>query len=289
MNAAVRDAASVAVRLAAGAVGAVAWLGAVGCSEPRTIRAPFALTAPVIDGRGDDAVWQSAAWSADFVDIEGPERPTPRQRTRVKMAWSDVGLFILAELDEIDLWATLRTHDEIVFHDNDFEVFIDPDGDGREYYEIEVNAYGTVFDLYLPVAYRAGGIANHGWTARGMRLAIALDGTLNDNRDRDRAWTVEMELPWTLFEPVATDANGVGVMTFQQCKRPPIAGDAWRINFSRVQWQLERVGTGYGKVPGRAEDNWVWTPQWMIDMHVPQRWGRVVFDAPRAFSGGRAQ
>ncbi|MBM4008680.1 MAG: hypothetical protein FJ285_03715 [Planctomycetes bacterium] len=277
LNKALRDAASIAVR---SMVAAATWLFTVGCSEPRVIHAPFAVAAPVIDGRGADAVWQSAAWSADFLDIEGPARTAPLQRTRVKMAWSDAALFILAELEETDLWATLRTHDEVVFHDNDFEVFVDPDGDGREYYEIEVNAYGTVFDLYLPRSYRAGGIANHGWTARGMQLAIALDGTLNDNRDRDQRWTVEMALPWSVFEPVSVDGAGASVITFQCCERPPNPGDAWRINFSRVQWQLEHVGTGYRKVSGRAEENWVWTPQWMIDMHVPQWWGRVVFDAP---------
>jgi len=276
LNAARRNAASIVVRLASLAA---AGIGTVGCSEPRMIRAPFATVAPIIDGHGDDPVWQSAVWSADFLDIEGPSRAAPTQRTRVKMAWSDAALFILADLEETDLWATLRTHDEIVFHDNDFEVFIDPDGDGCEYYEIEVNAYGTVFDLYLPKSYRAGGIANHGWTARGMQLAIALDGTLNDNRDRDKRWTVEMALPWSVFEPVSVDGAGATVTTRQCCERPPKRGDAWRINFSRVQWQLERVGTGYRKVSGRAEDNWVWTPQWMVDMHVPQWWGRVVFDA----------
>lgn len=262
------------------AAAVLALAGAVGCSTPRSIHAPFAEVDPVLDGRGDDAVWKRAKWSEDFVDIEGPARKAPSQRTRVKVAWSDRALFILAELDETDLWATLRTHDEVVFHDNDFEVFIDPDGDCCEYYEIEVNAYGTVFDLYLPAPYRAGGRANHGWNARGLQVAIALNGTLNDNRDRDVGWTVEMALPWSVFEPVAVDERGARVITKQRCRRPPTAGDVWRVNFSRVQWQLDRVDGGYRKVPGRAEDNWVWTPQWMIDMHAPQWWGRVVFDAP---------
>jgi hypothetical protein len=28
---------------------------------------------------------------------------------------------------------------------------------------------------------------------------------------------------------------------------------------------------------GRPEDNWTWTPQWEINMHVPQQWGTVRF------------
>ena len=84
--------------------------------------------------------WEKAPFTQDFVDIEGPVRPTPAYRTRVKMMWDDRNLYVAAELQDPDVWATLLTHDQIIFHDNDFEVFIDPDSDCREYYEIEVNA-----------------------------------------------------------------------------------------------------------------------------------------------------
>jgi len=238
---------------------------------PRTYEARRFVVAPAIDGQLDSA-WADHPWSDPFLDIEGPARAEPSQRTRVKMGWDDRALYILAELEETDLWATLTEHDAIVFHDNDFEVFVDPDADTREYYEIEVNAIGTVFDLFLPRPYRAEGKADHSWTAEGMELAISLDGTLNDPRDRDRAWRVEMALPWTLFAPPKGHEP-----VLQSASRPPRVGDAWRINFSRVQWALERTASGYAKVPGRPEDNWTWTPQWTIDMHLPQWWGVVKF------------
>jgi hypothetical protein len=41
-------------------------------------------------------------------------------------------------------------------HDNDFEVFIDPSSSGHNYYEIEINAFNTVFDLFLAKPYRSG-------------------------------------------------------------------------------------------------------------------------------------
>jgi|GEM_PF-5265226 len=41
-----------------------------------------------------------------------------------------------------------------VFYDNDFEVFIDPDGDTHRYYELEINAFGTEWDLFLDRPYR---------------------------------------------------------------------------------------------------------------------------------------
>ena len=245
--------------------------------SPQRYSAAFCDISIQINGLMDEPAWSAAPWSDDFADIEGATRATPSQRTRVKMLWDAKYLYIAADLAESDLWATLKTHDEIVFQDNDFEVFVDPDGDTREYYEIEVNALGTIFDLYLPVPYRAGGKANHNWTAEGMRVAVHLDGTLNDSRDTDTGWQVEMAIPWATFAPVAP-ANGGA--TFQRTARPPGIGDSWRINFSRVQWTLEKRGDSYEKVMGKPEDNWTWTPQWAIDMHIPQWWGFVTFVGP---------
>jgi hypothetical protein len=110
-----------------------------------------------------------------------------------------------------------------------------------------------------------------------MRVAIHLDGTLNDSRDTDKGWQVEMAIPWTAFAPVAQPD---GEPTFQRSSRPPIIGDSWRINFSRVQWTLEKRDGSYAKVAGTPEYNWTWTPQWAIDMHLPQWWGFVTFVGP---------
>jgi len=45
----------------------------------------------------------------------------------MQMLWDDECLYIAAEMEEPHLWATLTEHDSIIFHDNDFEVFLDPD------------------------------------------------------------------------------------------------------------------------------------------------------------------
>lgn len=241
---------------------------------PRAYEAPYATRPVVIDGTGDEGAWGSVPWTEPFVDIEGTDRPTPALETRAKMCWDDTFLYVLAHMEEPDIWATYATRDQVVFHENDIEIFIDPDGDSREYYEIEVNALGTVFDLQLRLPYRAGGPALHGWDTPGLKVAVHRDGTINDPRDRDRAWTCEMAIPWTALRPLP-DTDGFGPA--QRAAMPPRPGDTWRINFSRVQWDLERVEDGYRKVEGRPEWNWVWSPQWIIDMHVPWHWGRVTF------------
>jgi hypothetical protein len=229
----------------------------------------YRAAAPVrIDGHMDDSAWRDAPWTDRFVDIEGVKKPQPRFHTRAKMLWDDDHLYIGAELEEPHVWATLTEHDSVIFHDNDFEVFLNPSGDGRNYFEFEINALNTGWDLFLPKPYREGGKADNSWEIPGLKTAVWVDGSLNNPHDRDRGWTVEIAFPWTAF------ASRAPVV------RPQI-GQEWRINFSRVEWRTNVENGKYVKVAGLPEDNWVWSPQGLINMHVPDRWGFV------RFAGGR--
>jgi hypothetical protein len=218
-----------------------------------------------IDGKLDDAAWKDAPWSEAFVDIEGDAKPKPRLRTRMKMLWDDSYLYIAAEIEEPHLWATITEHDAVIFQDHDFEVFLDPDGDNQNYAELELNAKNTTWDLLLTKPYRAGGRAINGWEVVGLKSAVHLDGTLNDPKDIDRGWTVEIAWPWK------------GLKELTSVSVPPKDGDQWRINFSRVEWDMEIAEGRYQKIKGRPEHNWVWSPQGVIDMHRPERWGYVQF------------
>lgn len=251
-------------------------------ASPRIYEVVRAATPPVMDGRLDDDAWAAAPWTADFVDIEGPSRPAPPLRTRVKMLWDDEYLYVAAELEEPHVWATLTERDAVIYHDDDFEVFIDPDGDTYEYYELEVNALGTVWDLFLTKPYRDGGRAIDAWDVRGLVHGVDVDGTLNDPSDRDRGWSVELALPWSVLEEAAPGRG------------PPSPGDTWRMNFARVDWDVRVEDGRYVKETdpetGRPlpEHNWAWTPQWAVNMHAPEHWGRVTFVGPDgAGAGGR--
>ncbi|MFW6157688.1 MAG: carbohydrate-binding family 9-like protein [Balneolaceae bacterium] len=224
-----------------------------------------------IDGRLDEESWQEAAWSENFMDIRGGDYPDPDYDTRVKMLWDEEYLYIGARLEEPHIWATLTQRDTVIFYDNDFEVFIDPDGDTHHYYELEINALGTVWDLMLTMPYRDGGRAIDAWDISGLRKGIQIEGTLNSPSDKDTAWTVELALPWNVLEEAASHGG------------PPDEGEQWRINFSRVQWHTEIREGRYRKKEDPEtgeplpEENWVWSPQGLINMHYPEMWGFLQF------------
>ena len=234
---------------------------------PLTYQCYRAIGKITVDGKLDELDWQYASKTTDFVDIEGSLKPLPDQQTNVKMLWNDKGLYIGAVINEKDVWATLKERDSVIFHDNDFEVFIDPDGDTHDYYELEVNALATLWDLFLIMPYRdRDQVAVNSWDVRNIELAVNVNGTLNNPADTDSSWTVEMMLPW----------NVLGECAHKPC--PPNAGDYWRMNFSRVEWKTDVIDGKYVKKPGVPESNWVWSPQGLIAMHYPERWGYVIFE-----------
>jgi len=236
-----------------------------------------------LDLHGDepDPHWEQLPWSESFVDITGVDILEPRYRTRVRMGWDDRFLYIFAELEEPHVWGSITEPGRPVFEDNDFEVFIDPDGDGRNYYELQVNALGTICELCLPKPYSEGGSPLDDCGVDGLKSVVRVNGTLNEAADWDEGWTVEFAIPWQGLARFNED----GTM-------PPVAGDSWRFNFARVEWRHDVVNGSYVRVPPQGpdkpesldperqqhpEDNWVWSPQGAINMHMPERWGDVEF------------
>lgn len=231
-----------------------------------------------IDGKLEESVWSKTKWTEDFSDIQGDQMPKPHLRTRAKMLWDDHFLYIGAELEEPHVWATFTERESIIFHENNFEIFIDPDGDTHQYYELEINVLGTVWDLMLVKPYRDGGPAISAWDIRGLKTGVHIEGTINNPGDKDRGWSVEIALPWEVLKECAPE------------KRAPLPGEQWRVNFSRVEWQLEHNEKVYvKKIDPKSqkpypEYNWVWSPTGRINMHMPEMWGYVQFSQHMAGS-----
>ncbi len=231
-------------------------------SQPKTYLCMQTAGEIAIDGHLDE--WQNTALSDDFIDITGKQELNPHLKTNVRMMWDSNYLYVAAEMEEPHLWATITGKDEVIYYDNDFEVFIDPDGDTHNYAEIEVNAFGTLWDLFLTRPYRDGTVPLTSFNIDGLLCAVQLQGTLNDPSDVDGGWSLEMAIPWDALAELTPG------------KRKPYPGEYWRINFSRVQWELEAEDGKYLKKDA-PENNWVWSEQGKVDMHMPEKWGYVFF------------
>ena len=234
-----------------------------------------------VTGRLDEASWQKAPRSPRFVDlITG--RPTIHD-TRASVLWDDDYLYVGFWVEEPFVEAKLTERDSLIWSENDIEFFVaGPDG----YYEFEMNALGTIYEaLFLwEDAYERGGyaklpefsrtapgakpwngvgFANHprgarigffSWDLPGIRTAVAVDGTINDNSDRDRGWTAEIALPWSSLQLLAK-GDGRAV--------PPRDGDTWRMDFSRFNTYREAR-------PAEDSGGWAMNAHGVWDSHVPE-------------------
>lgn len=221
----------------------------------------------VIDGKGNEGAWEKASFTENFIDIEGQDIPT--YQTNVKMLYDQEYLYFYAKMEEPHVWGTLKQRDTVIFYNNDFEIFIDPDGDTHNYMEFEMNALNTVWDLFIVKPYREPAPIVDSWDIQGLQSAVYVSGSLNDPSDTDEFWSVEVAMPWS----VLTEAS----------RHPNVPEkEFWRINFSRVHWDHQIVNGSYIRKTDSGgnylpEYNWVWSPQWVINMHEPEKWGYVYF------------
>ena len=245
------------------------------CDPPSYRCQRAALAAGPIDGDLSKPFWQQGEWIEDFHDIEGDSRPRPWKRTRVKLLWNDEALYIAARLEDDTIWATVRERDRVIFVDNDFEVFLAPQDSSHRYYELEMNAANAVWDLYMGRPQRDCVRRIIGWDIQGLESAVHVEGALNDPSADNHAWTVELKLPWFSFRECGLD----------ECfpdRLAPVPGEIWRMDFSRVEYDVDVVDGRYVKRCGPdgaplPEHNWLWAPTGVIDAHMPEMWGYLIF------------
>ncbi len=237
-----------------------------------------------IDGLLNETDWQAASNTNNFVDIEGARQAVPPFKSNAKLLWDADNLYIGMTMEEPHLWATLKERDAIIFQDDAFEIFIDPDGDGHQYCEIQVNVFNAVWDLLLQKPFRIDkkSTANTKWDVKGLKTAVSFNGTLNQPKDIDENWTVEVAIPWSPMKEISAASV------------PPKSGDQWRMNLARVDWLLKIEGNTYQKQlkPNRKKPKQerydVWSPHGKIDLHQPEMWGYVQFTKKRVGEGAVA-
>jgi hypothetical protein len=222
----------------------------------------------VIDGVGDEFAWQLAPEVGVFTRFQHDDM-TPEYRTTAKMLWDEDHLYLLVAVDDPDIWSTMEEGDkDCLCKEETIELFIDADGDEKDYAEIHINCLNTINDIWIPqnnFKYADGASVDwtdlYAWPQEGMRHAVKNYGTVNDPTDVDRGSVFELAMPWKGFGKIAGTAN-----------IPPRPGDVWRINVNRYERPRSRDGE-LKKVMELSG----WAPLDLSSYHVPERFGYVRF------------
>jgi len=239
-----------------------------------------------VDGKLDEPSWALAPCSPRFVDLV-TGAPTLHD-TRAAVLWDDDNLYVAFWVEEPFVEAKLTERDALIWTENDVEVFV---GGRDAYYELELNAIGTIYEALFvwEDAYERDGFARlpglardaegakrwngvgfdthprgprigfFRWDLPGLKSATSIDGTLNDNSDRDRGWTAEIALPWSSLRTVAA-SDGRAL--------PPRDGDVWRMDFSRFNTR---------KADATDTGGWAWSAHGVWDSHIPELFPYIHF------------
>src|SRR5438477_613135 len=172
-----------------------------------------------IDGKADEPAWKNAQLIDNFqMAWLGPgDHPAPT-KTRARLLWDREYLYFFAEMEDTDVFANVKEHNGQTWDNDVFELFFKPATNKTGYYEFQVNAANTKFDMFLPS--RGAGAIPRFKNERKFHVdsAVVVDGTLNQWEDRDTGWSVEGRIPWRDLAPTGGRPEINEVWTFALCR-----------------------------------------------------------------------
>ena len=199
-----------------------------------------------VDGRLNESIWRRPGYElVESLDGDPVSGPT----TRVWFSWSDHGLYMAADVPDTDIWTSFREQDDPLWKEEAIELFVAGSASGRDYVEFQVNARGVTFDARFPV-HRRG---EENWDA-DLQAAVQVQGTLDNRRDRDRGWTVEMVVAWSTL----------CAETSFEC--PPVAGRTLRINTFRLERPEGGGASAFALSPTRVPDFHAWDNSAILEL-----------------------
>jgi hypothetical protein len=202
-----------------------------------------------IDGKLDEADWVAAKTTVPFVDpMTGAQGSF---NTVARVLFDAERIYIGFDVKDSWLKSSFSKADEHLWEQDAIEVMLDPDGDGTNYFEVQVSPLGVVFDTRYDTVRQPRPFGDVAWSSHATAKVVAT-GTANDD-DNDEGYVVEMSMPWTAFAAGATPAS------------PPADGEAWRMNFYVMDSQRD------------AQRAVAWSAPRVPDFHTPQRFATVAF------------
>jgi hypothetical protein len=164
-----------------------------------------------IDGKLDEASWAMSPHVVDMRLIHDPQR-RPKFPTEASVIWNENHLYVAFACYDREPWSRMKNRDDHLWEEEVVEVFLDPDGDGQNYAELEVSPNNVVVDLLIP---RPRGGSNNAikWDIEGLQTAVAR---------HPAGWIAEIAIPWkSLAEAGVSGA--------------PKPDDQWRAGLYRIK------------------------------------------------------
>jgi len=207
---------------------------------------------PRLDGLLDDSAWGVANTTRAFVETrKGGDAPI---QASAKFLWDEGYLYVGVDVHDTLLRASHTGRDDHLWEQDCVELMLDPDGDEKNYFEVQVSPRGVVFDTRYDSRRMPQPFGHLDWDSR-IRIGVSPRGDLDD-KEADAGYTVEMAIPWQAF---SLDGKPLA---------PPRIGDEWRANLYVMDLLEDRQQAA------------AWSSLGIGDFHVPRRFGILAFEGP---------
>jgi len=194
-----------------------------------------------VDGKLSEPVWNSLQPAR-----LKPFGPGQKYQTWVKAFATEDALYIAGYMEDKHIWGTLEDRDADTWKQEVLEVFIDTDGDGKDYFEFQLTPNNVIFDANFKQRLGRGEGSREdqinrarAWNMEGLEAKAFVDGTLNNDKDQDKFWSIELKLPFASIP-------GAG--------KAPKPGDNWAINFYRFDRPEAKKSYAYAWSTGPRGD-----------------------------------
>ena len=107
------------------------------------------------------------AWSAAGTIAWGP----PRYRTAFRALWTAHALYARFDATDPDPWHTMSAHDDCLWEEEVVELFLDPAGQGRDYFELEISPANVTCDVRVRTPY-PNLVSELAWDHEGLATAV---------------------------------------------------------------------------------------------------------------------
>jgi hypothetical protein len=218
---------------------------------PKRVVVPKLHGPVTVDGELSEEVWTKAAVLSPFFqnDGSGPER----EKTAVRIWYDETALYLGWTCTDSDIQATFPARDSKFWEEEVVELFVTSETLDR-YFELQWNPLGGVFDAIIDNNLDQQRVSTNftgdwGFTAKAMKSAAMVKGTVGNSNDKDEMWQVEVALPFTdLGEPTPK----------------PMA--VWRANLYR-----------FNRKKDKPAELLSWSPTLFPSFHQPARFGYLEF------------
>lgn len=178
-----------------------------GRATATSVQATLATTAPVIDGRDDDAVWRTAPVIDQFLEAEPTEGGVPKARTEARISYDAHNLYVFVRAYDPhpdSIVSLLSRRDDQTASDH-ITILLDSYHDHRTGFEFSVNPAGVKSDY----AIYNDGTEDVSWDAI-WDVATRIDSL---------GWTAEYRIPLSQLH-YHVRANGVfGILIWRVIER----------------------------------------------------------------------